>query len=359
VKEELVAVRPLTVTTKVPVVAADGTATTMPVPLHCVTVAVVPLSFTVLPPWLAPKPFPVMRILVPTAPEFGDRLAILGATVNVDPLLATPPALTTTLPVEAPAGTVAVIEVELHAVVVAVVPLNFTVPVPCEPKFCPLIVTVVPTVPTFGPKLLMLGAAVTVNVAPPDATPADVTTTFPVVVPAGTVAVIELELQAVVVAVVPLNFTVPCCRPPKFCPAMVTVAPIAPAFGVKLVMLGANVTVNGTPIDGTPPAVTTTFPVVAPAGTVAVMEVAVHAVVVAVVLLNFNVPVACAPKFCPTMVTVAPTAPAFGVTLVIFGAGVTVNALPLLFTPPTLTTTFPVVAPSGTVTAIELALQGP
>jgi len=63
------------------------------------------------------------------------------------------------LPVIAPAGTVATIEVVLQLViVVAVVLVNFTVPV--VPKFNPVIVTDAPTAPESGDKLLMLGKTV-------------------------------------------------------------------------------------------------------------------------------------------------------------------------------------------------------
>jgi hypothetical protein len=54
----------------------------------------------------------------------------------------------------------------------------------------------------------MLGVGVTVNETPLLATPLTVTTTFPVVAPVGTGALIEVELQLLGVAVVPLNFTV-------------------------------------------------------------------------------------------------------------------------------------------------------
>jgi hypothetical protein len=55
----------------------------------------------------------------------------------------------------------------------------------------------------------MLGVANTVNDLPLLATPLTVTTTLPVVAPVGTVVTIEVALQLViVVAVVPLNFTV-------------------------------------------------------------------------------------------------------------------------------------------------------
>ena len=118
---------------------------------------------------------PVIVTDVPTAPEVTDKLVMLGAdtTVKVTPLLFTPLAFTTTLPVVAPDGTVTTIEVALQLVmVVAVVVLNFTVLVPCvEPKFVPVIVTDAPTAPDVGDKLVMLGAGTTVNETPLLSTP--------------------------------------------------------------------------------------------------------------------------------------------------------------------------------------------
>jgi len=86
----------------------------------------------------------------------------------------------------------------------------------------------------------MLGAGTTVNKTPLLALPLTVTTTLPVVAPLGTKATIELALQLViVVAGVALNFTVlaPCVEP-KLLPAIVTDAPTAPEFGVRLVIVG-------------------------------------------------------------------------------------------------------------------------
>lgn len=52
------------------------------------------------------------------------------------PALATPPTVTTAFPVEAPAGTVAVMLEALHVVVAAVIPLTLTMLVPfVAPKF--------------------------------------------------------------------------------------------------------------------------------------------------------------------------------------------------------------------------------
>jgi hypothetical protein len=188
-----------------------------------------------------------------------------------------------------------------------------------------------------GFKLVMLGAGVvTVNATPLLATPPTVTTTFPVVAPAGTAATMLDALQLVAVAVAAPNFTVlvPCAAP-KFAPLIVTDAPTTPDVGFKLVMLGAGVvTVNATPLLATPPTVTTTFPVLAPAGTVATMLAAPQLVAVAVVAPNFTVLVPCvAPKFAPAMVTELPTRPNVGFRLAMLGPGVvlfTLTATPAL-----------------------------
>jgi hypothetical protein len=288
---------------------------------------------------------------------------VSAVTVKLTPLLATPPTVTTTFPVVAPAGTAAVMLVALQLVGVAVVPLNFTVLVPCvAPKFAPAIVTDVPTNPDAGFKLVMLGAGtVTVKLTPLLAAPPTATTTFPVVAPAGTVAVMLVALHAVAVAATPLNATVfvPCVAP-KFAPLIVTDVPTNPDAGFKLVMLGAGtVTVKLTPLLAAPPTATTTFPVVAPAGTAVVILVALHVVAVAATPLNATVFVPCvAPKFAPLIVTDVPTNPDAGFKLVMLGAGtVTVKLTPLLAAPPTVTTTFPVVAPAGTAVVILVALQ--
>ena len=66
-----------------------------------------------------------------------------------------------------------------------------------------------------------------------------------------------------------------------FVPAIVTDESTAPELGVRLVMLGADVTVNVVPagLETPPAAVTTTDPVVAPAGTTAVMLLVVQLVI--------------------------------------------------------------------------------
>ena len=74
--------------------------------------------------------------------------AVVVVTVKLIPLLATPPTVTTTFPLVAPAGTFTAMLAALHSVAVAAVPLKVTVLVPwLAPKFVPLMITVDPTAP--------------------------------------------------------------------------------------------------------------------------------------------------------------------------------------------------------------------
>ena len=110
---------------------------------------------------MLPKFAPAMVIELPIGPEEGVRLVMLGGggvTVKGTALLAMLFTVATTLPVVAPAGTGRTMLVALHEEGVPVVPLNFTVLVPCEaPKFEPLMVTGVPITPEVGFMLVMLG----------------------------------------------------------------------------------------------------------------------------------------------------------------------------------------------------------
>lgn len=198
---------PSTVTTTSPLVAPLGTVTPITVALQLETVAVVPLNFTVLVPWFAPKPLPVMVTVVPTGPTEGEMLLMVDATPKLTPLPASPPAVTTTLPVVAPAGTVTPMLVALQLVTAAAVPLNVTVLLPwVAPKLLPVIVTAVPGGPDAGDRPVIEGA--TVKLIPLLATPFTVTVTLPVVAPAGTVAPMLVALQLVTEAAGPLNATV-------------------------------------------------------------------------------------------------------------------------------------------------------
>jgi len=72
------------------------------------------------------------------------------------PLVAVPAGLVTVMgPVVAPAGTVAVIWMEVTTVNVALTPLKLTLVVPM--KLVPVMVTEVPTGPDVGVKLEMMG----------------------------------------------------------------------------------------------------------------------------------------------------------------------------------------------------------
>src|SRR5258708_2479314 len=145
---------------------------------------------------------------LPLALDLMGHVADAEETVKVTPLVATPPTVTMTLPVVAPAGTGATMLVALQLVGGAVVPLNFTVLEPCvAPKLAPAMVTEVPTGPDVGFRLTMLGvvAVATVKVMPLLALPPTVTTTLPVVAPVGTGATMVVAFQLVGVALVPLK----------------------------------------------------------------------------------------------------------------------------------------------------------
>ncbi len=176
----------------------------------------------------------------------GNLLLVVEVTVKVTPLLATPPTVTTTFPVVAPTGTAATMLVALQLVGVAPVPLKLTVLVPGDtPKFAPVIVTEVPAGPEVGVRLAMLGAEaeteVTVNPIPLLATPPTVTTTFPVVAPAGTATTMLVALQLVGIAAAPLKLTVLLpCNAPKFVPVIVTDVPATPEAEFRLAIFGTK-----------------------------------------------------------------------------------------------------------------------
>ena len=127
------------------------------------------------------------------------------------------------------------------------------------------------------------------NAGPLLAFPDTVTTTGPLVAPAGTVVEMLVSLQLVGVAVVPLKVTV---LDPwvsrKYEPLIVTLWPTDAAFGVTVVMLGDGVTVKVTPLLAVPPTVTVTGPVAAVVGTGASMAVAFQLVGVLVTPLNLT-----------------------------------------------------------------------
>src|SRR5947209_18848556 len=119
--------------------------------LQSVGVAVAPLKLTVLVPCVVPKFVPVIVTAVPTGPEVGERLVMLGGggvTVKIAPLLETPPTDTTTLPlpIVAPVGTDITMLLPLQLVGGTSLPVTVPVLFPCVvSKFVPVMVATVPT----------------------------------------------------------------------------------------------------------------------------------------------------------------------------------------------------------------------
>jgi hypothetical protein len=186
------------------------------------------------------------------------------------------------------------------------------------------------------------------------AEPAGVVTLIgPVVAVEGTVAVIWVAEFTTNVAATLLNVTA--VAPVKFVPVIVTDVPTAPNVGVNEVIVGGG-TVKLVRLDPVPPgAVTLIGPVVAVAGTVAVICVAEFTVnVVAAALLNVT---AVAPvKFVPVIVTDVPASPDVGVNDVIVGQVVLATVKPAKVSVPSafVTSTAPLVVPVPTTAVIEV-----
>jgi hypothetical protein len=125
-----------------------------------------------------------------------------------------------------------------------------------------------------------------VYVAPCEVRLATVTVTGPVDAPYGTTATIWVSLQLLMlVAGIVLKATLLLlCAGPKPLPLIVTEDPISPVVGEMLEMLPDSINVNAAVLLVTPLANTVTEPVVAPDGTVAVMLVALHDVILAAIL---------------------------------------------------------------------------
>ena len=182
-----------------PVVAVAGTVTVIEVAVGVpVTVASAPLNRTVLFAEVVEKLVPVMVTVVPAVDAVvGERLVMVGAMLMVkaeEVAIADAPAsvvCTVTTPVVAPVGTNTVIEFTLAADIEAVgttVPLNFIVllaMVLLKPE--PEIVTVEPTAPAVGLRLVIVGF--TVKVVPIAEMVFTVTETVPVMAFGGTVTV--------------------------------------------------------------------------------------------------------------------------------------------------------------------------
>src|SRR6266850_1379408 len=255
-----------------------------------------------------------MVTLIPTGPIAGVKLVIVGGliTVKLPALVAVPPGVVTLIvPVVAPVGTVARIEVAELTVKVALAPLKATRVVPL--KLVPLMVTLVPTGPLAGVKLVIVGGLITVKLPALVAVPPGVVTLIvPVVALVGTVARMDVAELTVKVALTPLKATP--LVPVKLVPLMVTLVPTGPLAGVKPVIAGGLITVKLPALLAVPPGVVT------------------------------------------LMVTLVPTGPLAGVKPVIVGGLITVKLPALVAVPPGVVTLIvPVVAPAGTVAWIEVA----
>jgi hypothetical protein len=319
-----------TLTVTGPVLTLAGTVAPIEVAVQLVTAAGSPLKRTTLVPWLAPKFWPEIVTAAPAAPVEGEMPVMLGpgVTVNAKLLLLIPPAVTTSGPVVAPAGTLTTMLPSLQLNGAAKVPLKVTLPLPRGmPKPEPLIVICEFTAPLAGETPLIVGGGITVKLAEFDATPW-VTITGPVMAPDGTGTTICVLLQLVGVALVPLKLMLPATKP-KFVPPTVTEAPTRAESGEILLMLGAG-TVKLTLLLAIPlPDVTTILPLAVRAGTVATIDVSLQLVMLAAVPLNVTDPVPrVAPKLPPLIVTATPAGPEVGDTELTAGtgSGVTVRA---------------------------------
>jgi len=233
--------------------------------------------------------------MAPAAPLTGLKFVNVGvASTMKSELLDTvmPFNVSVIFPVVAPAGTVVLMLVDVAAVTTLVTPLNLiTLLTGVVLKFVPAMLTTAPGAPLSGVKLTIDGVGkieklpVLIIV-----TPLVVTETGPVEVPAGTVRVMVVAVEAVTVAATPLKDTALFVGVVlKFVPLIVMVAPTAPEEGLRLVMVGLGNTVKSAELVIVMPfTLTEILPVVAPVGTMAVILVLVEDVTNAVVVLNLT-----------------------------------------------------------------------
>ena len=237
---------PAAVTTTGPVVTPAGAATVRLLPAAFTTKpgAAVPLNVTCVVP---AKLLPVTVTRVPGPPNAGERLEMVGPTVNVRLLLTPLGVVTSTGPVVAPAGTVTVSSVPAVFTTnpVAKVPLNVTWP--ASRRLLPAMATELPSGPALGESVVSTGAGTT-KPAGLMAVPAGVLTrTGPLVAPAGTtkvscVAELTVKLAAAVA------FTVTRVAPVRSVPVTTTLLPTGLLAGFRLLMVGGRV--NTRPLPG-------------------------------------------------------------------------------------------------------------
>ena len=336
-----------------PVVALTGTLAVMTVAVFVTIVAAMPLKVTAV---ALPRLVPVMVTVLPTAPLTGVKLVIVGGpmTVKLAALVPVPlGAVTLILPVVAPTGMTVVMDVADTTVNDATgVVLNMTVVTPS--KLEPVMVTAVPAAAVLGEKAVTVGAGTVIFVADDTVPKAVVTLMGPVVAVTGTLAVMAVAVLVTIVAAMPLKVTAVAL--PRLVPVMVTVLPTAPLTGVKLVIVGGPMTVKLAALVPVPlGAVTLILPVVAPAGTTVVIDVA-EATVNDATGVVLNITVVTPSKLVPVRVIAAPTVPDVGEKAVTVGAGTVKLATEVAVPAAVVTLIGPVVAPTGTFVLIEVAV---
>jgi hypothetical protein len=232
-----------------PVVVPLGTCVVMLVDVEAVTVAAVPLKLTVLPAGVVLKPAPWMVIVAPTIALAGLKEFIIGGAIKSVVLVTDDSALVVTLigPEDTPAGTTAVMVVEVEAVIVAGLPLKVTALLAgMVLKPSPVMITVVPAVPLAGEKELIARGPVTVKgEALKLSRKLTVTDIRFVAAPTGTIAVILVSVDAVTVANILLNLTsLSVGVGLKPVPVMVTGSYMGPALGLNELTVGGWRTVK-------------------------------------------------------------------------------------------------------------------
>jgi hypothetical protein len=277
--------------------------------------------------------------------------------VKASALVAVPAAVVTLIgPLIADAGTVTLIEVDERTVKGAVVlaPLNLTDCTELNPE--PVIVTVAPAAADAGEKLVITGKTVKLDLLNMTVGLVErVMLIKPVVAPSGTVALIcLLETIVKLVAATLLNFTAVAISKPE--PEIVTTVPAAPLVGENSPMPGKTVKLVALVAAPAGP-FTLIGPVIAPAGTVAFINVAETNVTafeeMAPPLGAVNCTAVSWVKLLPEIDMSVPGLPLGGVKLVIFGSTVKVSALVLL--PAAVVTIIgPLFAKIGTVALIEV-----
>jgi hypothetical protein len=252
------------------------------------------------------------------------EIVIVPSTVTIkfELLVAIPTGVVTAIAPDV-AATAVTLVAETTVNKVAVVPPKLTAVAPV--KLVPVIVTVVPAMPLVGVNDVIVGEGINVKPALVAVPPAVVTDTFPDAPASTTAMMLVADTTINEAAAVPPKLTA--VVPVKFVPVIVTVVPAEPPVGVKFVIVGGIAIVKLLAlVTVLHPIVTLTVPVVAPAGTVVVMLVAVLAVGVAVTPLNLiMLLVGVRSKFVPVMVTVAPILPDVGAMDVTVGGGITVK----------------------------------